>query len=188
MAIIDEKLRFVVLRFDDSIRFDSYLLLSVGEEATYRPVLANGRIVVVADYRLLPRALEIADVSMRSLGTVPDDVSLIIDISEAIDIVERGSGANLGYLLSFINIYLDLLKAVGIQPPDRRIWVLTELAQWVFSGKPVCELYELGSVTAEECLDAVYWLLGAVSSRMRIFDEDCFGYFINGESPDEEEE
>lgn len=167
----EDKLYVLAPGFDDKEDFDTYVLVAQGNDAISRPVLVDGHIVAVSDWRLIKEVLKLAPESYRSMGPLPKKATGPIDAAKMLSAVQQGGRDEHANTLDLVNIYLDLLVATGTKLPLRIKRVLWTLADHLTFEPDIGAAYKSGLLRRAATVQAVTWLYGAVTINMRVYDK-----------------
>ena len=104
---------------------------------------------------------------MAVLGTPPRDVETMCDVAQALYLVNSQNEDAEGVVLDCLLILDDLVRATGINMPERYQGILTELTARLTEGQ------SLGKIFTSEALrghveDALLWCVGAVAMKARV--------------------
>lgn len=159
-----EGLYLVGFRLDPAHDGPQFYTLFALEGENERPLVSDGRLLFFSDPGQAGEALQQAD-NVTGLGPVPSELEMMIDVAQALYVVNSQSRDEDGTLLEVIGCFDDLIRAAQLNVPAEYIPVLSSLSERLMENPEFATWLKRQGLDRERIEDALIWCVGAVAVK-----------------------
>jgi hypothetical protein len=152
------ELYLIGFRMDPAAEKPQFYTLIGSEGESERPITRQGRILLFRSPKSAARALAASDNGFRGMRSIPTEL-------EMLHVANQKDADEDGWLFELIAVFDDLLRAVGLAPPQEYVEVLTAVATWLVETTEFASFLQQRGMTRERLEDALLWCIGAVAAK-----------------------
>jgi hypothetical protein len=159
------ELYLIGFRMDPAAEKPQFYTLIGSEGESERPITRQGRILLFRSPKSAARALAASDNGFRGMRSIPTELEMLCEVGEALHVANQKDADEDGWLFELIAVFDDLLRAVGLAPPQEYVEVLTAVATWLVETTEFASFLQQRGMTRERLEDALLWCIGAVAAK-----------------------
>jgi hypothetical protein len=133
-----------------------------------RPIMLGERILMFADPSAGPAALKLSDNGVKDIGQVSTETGFMVDVAEALHILNALDEDEDGTILQVISCFDDLIRAAKINVPAQYMGVLSSISERLSENDEFASWLTEQGVDRETIEDAIMWCVGAVAVKTTV--------------------